>query len=215
MGTVKLDSKPQRISSGVSQPSSSKRSKLPLLKGGSSAQKNRGRSGSIEPPSRVSAALGNFRTPRSKSNTRTPSSNRQPLSNLFHPNSAARNSLTGPKRSSIYGGASHNKENRPITDKEWQKDVVRDLVQFCRENGYQNQALTPKDFYPMNTTTFRYFFMILILLVNTIEPLNSGIFGQLCYCGVFRYFASSRVKYSYFEEPILFSGQFLSFCMDI
>jgi len=173
MGTLKVDSKPQRSSSGTHRSSnglqaSAKKSRLPTAtkSNGSSASKIRGRSGSMErrnePVSRVSAALGSiggssFKTPRnslprnkSTSSNRTPSSNRQPLANL-HSN--------GPKRSSIYGRSSisskHNKENRPLNDRDWQKDVVRDLVYFCINNGYQNAALSTKDFHPINTTTFR------------------------------------------------------------
>ena len=53
MGTVKVDSKPQR-GSGVQ--ASAKKSKLPTAtRPGSSVTKNRVRSGSIEPISRVSA----------------------------------------------------------------------------------------------------------------------------------------------------------------
>jgi len=158
MGTKLVDSKPQRASAGIGtqNQTSARKSKLPT-KGGSSfrtpsASKNRGRSGSIEP--RVSAALGNFapgssfKTPRSKSATnRTPSSSRQPLANL-HSN--------GPKRSSVYGTASkQNKENRPLNDKNWQKGVERDLVEFCLNNGYPNAALKEKDFHPINTNLFR------------------------------------------------------------
>jgi len=176
MGTLKVDSKPQRSSSSSGAPRSSitgpqasaKKSRLPTLAAKStisSASKNRGRSGSMErrnePVSRVSAALGSigassFKTPRNslprnKSGlNRTPTSNRQPLANL-HSN--------GPKRSSIYGRSSisskHNKENRPLNDRDWQKDVVRELVGFCINNGYQNAALSTKDFHPINTTTFR------------------------------------------------------------
>ena len=61
MGTKVVDSKPQRPSSGIGaqNQTSARKSKLPT-KGGSSmrtpsAGKNRGRSGSIEPVSRVSA----------------------------------------------------------------------------------------------------------------------------------------------------------------
>jgi len=176
MGTLKVDSKPQRSSSSSGAPRSSitgpqasaKKSRLPTLAAKStisSAGKNRGRSGSMErrnePVSRVSAALGSigsssFKTPRNSlprnksGSNRTPTSNRQPLANL-HSN--------GPKRSSIYGRSSisskHNKENRPLNDRDWQKDVVRDLVGFCINNGYQNAALSTKDFHPINTTTFR------------------------------------------------------------
>jgi len=167
MGTLKVDSKPQRSSNSGVQ-ASAKKSRLPTaagakLGGVSSASKNRGRSGStggrpgsIESVSRVSAALGSiggssFKTPRSKSSTnRTPSSNRQPLANI-HSN--------GPKRSSVYGRSSisgkHNKENRPLNDRDWQRDVVRDLVNFCLNNDYINAGLTTKDFHPINTTTFR------------------------------------------------------------
>ena len=56
-------------------------------------------------------------------------------------------------RSSI--SSKHNKENRPLNDRDWQKDVVRELVGFCINNGYQNAALSTKDFHPINTTTFR------------------------------------------------------------
>merc|ERR1712212_322271 len=175
MGTLKVDSKPQRSSnSGSGVQASARKSKLPTATsktgGASSASKNRGRSGStagrsgstggrsgsIESGSRVSAALGSiggssFKTPLRKTSTnRTPSSNRQPLSNI-HSN--------GPKRSSVYGRSSisgkQHKENRPLNDRDWQRDVVRDLVYFCQNNGYENAALTTKDFHPINTTTFR------------------------------------------------------------
>ena len=65
------------------------------------------------------------------------------------------NSLIVPSigRSSI--SSKHNKENRPLNDRDWQKDVVRELVGFCINNGYQNAALSTKDFHPINTTTFR------------------------------------------------------------
>lgn len=161
MGTVKIDSKPQRSSElGAAQPSSMQRkSKLPKL----ASSGTRGRSGSLEPPataSRMSAALGTFKTPRSKSNNRTPNSNRQPLSNL-HPNSAMRYSMTGGKRSSIYGNAAtHNKENRPLADPKWQRDMIRDLIKFCEENGIANQV-KEKDFKPLTSGTFRNVFEFL------------------------------------------------------
>ena len=165
MGKLKIDAKPQRMSGVASQPSQNfSASKLPKLKrnGASlSATKSRSRSGSIEAPnSRVSAALGSFKTPKGLPlSNRTPNSKRQPLSNILHPNSAARPSMggsVGGKRSSIYGGATTNKDTRPIADKEWQRELVRDLVSFCLANGYHNQGLTPKDFHPINTTTFRW-----------------------------------------------------------
>ena len=64
------------------------------------------------------------------------------------------------KRSSVYGMGGQNKDNRPIGDKNWQKEVVLSLHKFCLDqqgpNGpYPNQALTPKDLFQMSTTTFR------------------------------------------------------------
>ena len=92
-----------------------------------------------------------FKTPRSKSFTnQTPSSNRQPLSSI---------QLNGSKRTSVYRRYStvgkEHKENRPLNDKHWQRDVVRDLVYFCGINGYPNADLSHKDFYPISTNTFR------------------------------------------------------------
>ena len=88
-------------------------------------------------------ALGNmgssFKTPRSKSATnRTPTSNRQPLANL---------QSNGPKRSSIYGRGSISskgqaKENRPLNDRDWQRDVVRELVTFCIDNNFPKLIMT-------------------------------------------------------------------------
>ena len=61
----------------------------------------------------------------------------------------------GPKRSSVYGNSKQNKENRPLNDKSWQREVVRDLVEFCLNNDYPNAAFSTKDFQPVNTNTFR------------------------------------------------------------
>ena len=62
------------------------------------------------------------------------------------------------QRSSVYepsGGVKRNKESRPLSEKSWQRDVIRELVEFCLSNGYPNTALSPKDFFPINTGTFR------------------------------------------------------------
>ena len=91
---------------------------------------------------------------------------RQPLTNL-QVNSAIRSSLSG-KRSSIYGSSSNQiKDQRPISDKNWQNDVIRKLVDFCHENDYKNKALTFKDFRPMSTMTFR---SIIEFLYGFLEP---------------------------------------------
>ena len=165
MGTVKTDYKPQRSSSGLHQGpqrsssglhqgpgSAAKKSKLPKM-----TSAHRGRSGSVEPtPSstRNQAVLSAFKTPRSRSaNNRTPNSTRHPLSNL-NPNSVMRGSMNSAKRSSIYAGG-QKANTRPIADKDWQRQVVTELVEFCLSNDFPNQALSKKDVHGMSATTFR------------------------------------------------------------
>ena len=63
-----------------------------------------------------------------------------------------------------------------MNDKNWQKGVERDLVEFCLNNGYPNAALKEKDFHPINTNLFRY-----VIVLNWIF-----IFGTKTvhdYCG--------------------------------
>ena len=118
------------------------------------AAPSRSRSGSMEAPlSRTSAAMGNFKTPRSRS--RTPNSTRKPLSALAVNTNSARASLADGKRSSVYGAPGGlKKDSRPIGDKDWQREVIRELVDFLNGHGFVKE-LVLKDFYPVNTSTFR------------------------------------------------------------
>ena len=90
---------------------------------------------------------------------------RTPLSNIhqnsvartsLHPSSAMRDSMhkrgrSPGKRSSVYGSGPV-KDNRPIGDKKWHREVVEDLVNFCAS---YDQTFTHKDLNQMSTTTFR------------------------------------------------------------
>ena len=149
MGTVKNTVLPQRSSSSgfnapSSQPSSAvRKSRLPTATGSLSSAKKRSSSNEGN-RQRTSAALGQFRTPRSKSAAlRTPSSHRAPLS-VIGVNSGMKSPHSG-KRSSIYGNFAHQKDARPLGDREWQRQTAKNLVDFCVTQGYPNQALSLRD----------------------------------------------------------------------
>ena len=104
-----------------------------LFKGGPQSGQKRD-SGSAKRSSsndhRTTAALGQFgsqnafRTPRSKSATRTPSSGRPPLSSIQF-NSALRSPHTG-KRSSVYGHHGQQKDTRYA--KIFSKKVIKSMI---------------------------------------------------------------------------------------
>ena len=165
MGTLKNAAKPQRSSSGnfnaPQQPSSAMRkSKLPTASSGS-AKRSSSNEGTRQ---RTSAALGHqFRTPRSKSAAlRTPSSHRNPLS-VIGTNSVGMKSPHSGKRSSVYGTLAQQKDSRPLTDKEWQRQTAKNLVDFCLAQSYPNQALTLKDILQLVIFTILRNIMNLIL----------------------------------------------------
>ena len=188
MGTLKTGLRAQRTNSSTSGPTSANRmSKLPKPASGASSSTSRGRSGSMDRPRASLAAFSDFKTPRlalkiidflcfflilsvcrSKSAmTRTPLSNihqnsatRDSRSSLYPPtNSMMKRGRSPGKRSSVYGMGQQSKDNRPLGDKNWQKEVVISLHKFCLDqqspNQYPNQALTVKDLFQMSTTTFR------------------------------------------------------------
>ena len=104
-----------------------------LFKGGPQSGQKRD-SGSAKRSSsndhRTTAALGQFgsqnafRTPRSKSATRTPSSGRPPLSSIQF-NSALRSPHTG-KRSSVYGHHGQQKDTRYA--KIFSKKIIKSMI---------------------------------------------------------------------------------------
>ena len=173
MGTVKNTVLPQRSSSSgfnapSSQPSSAvRKSRLPTATGSHNSAKKRSSSndGSRQ---RTSAALGQFRTPRSKSAAlRTPSSHRAPLS-VIGVNSGMKSPHSG-KRSSIYGNFAHQKDARPLADREWQRQTAKNLVDFCVTQGYPNQALSLRDI--LQLVRFWDFLKISLVMCNQILPL--------------------------------------------
>ena len=160
MGTLKNAAKPQRSSSGTfnapQQPSSAlRKSKLPTASSGS-AKRSSSNEGTRQ---RTSAALGHqFRTPRSKSAAlRTPSSHRNPLS-VIGTNSVGMKSPHSGKRSSVYGTLAQQKDSRPLTDKEWQRQTAKNLVDFCLTQSYPNQALTLKDI--LQLVSFNHYYTV-------------------------------------------------------
>ena len=175
MGTVKNTVLPQRSSSSglnapSSQPSSAvRKSRLPTATGSLSSAKKRSSSneGSRQ---RTSAALGQFRTPRSKSAAlRTPSSHRAPLS-VIGVNSGMKSPHSG-KRSSIYGNFAHQKDARPLADREWQRQTAKNLVDFCVTQGYPNQALSLRDILQLVRKILRLYLKISPVMCNQILPL--------------------------------------------
>jgi len=181
MGTKPQTAKPQRSSSGNNfnppQPSSALRSRLPKATGGPQSGQKRD-SGSAKRSSsndhRTTAALGQFgsqnafRTPRSKSATRTPSSGRPPLSSIQF-NSALRSPHTG-KRSSVYGHHGQQKDTRDLNDRQkWQIPMAKDLVNFCISANppFPNQQMIQShaDIMRLSTSTFKALFEYLIQFV--------------------------------------------------
>ena len=82
-----------------------------------------------------------------------------------------------------------------MNDKNWQKGVERDLVEFCLNNGYPNAALKEKDFHPINTNLFRYVIVLnclnymLIFGTKTVHDYcarvsNIALFGNYVFLGI-------------------------------
>ncbi|XP_023331630.1 kinetochore protein NDC80 homolog [Eurytemora carolleeae] len=100
---------------------------------------------------------------RSSSSSRTPMSEftfRKPY------NSSAKSRVSG--RGSTIGSISV-RDTRPLSDKTYQSSLVRRILDFLRENGYRNDALTSKHF-PLSTKEFTDIFNFTYSFINPDVP---------------------------------------------
>jgi len=73
------------------------------------------------------------------------------------------------RRVSTMGPARGWKESRPLTDKSWQRDQIRRLLDFLRENRFKNDSMTSKNF-PLNGKEFSDVFNFLYSFLNPHKP---------------------------------------------
>eukprot|EP00088_Acartia_fossae_P025316 TRINITY_DN2613_c0_g1_i1.p1 TRINITY_DN2613_c0_g1~~TRINITY_DN2613_c0_g1_i1.p1 ORF type:complete len:651 (+),score=187.95 TRINITY_DN2613_c0_g1_i1:40-1992(+) len=123
----------------------------------------------------VARASSGARTPlsvRSLSVNRTADKSKDPLTPRRFQNTAKKSNFgvdSSARRISTMGPARGWKETRPLTEKPYQKEQIRKLLDFLRSKRYRNENMTSKHF-PLSSKDFVEVFNFLYSFLNPQKP---------------------------------------------